>query len=129
MKLLLDTHILLWAGASPSDLPSEATALIEDRGNELYFSAASVWEVGIKKALGKANFQFDPAVFRRALLDVGYLELPMTGQHSIAAAALPMLHADPFDRMLIGQAITEGFVLVTSDSAIARYAGPIKHVC
>ncbi|HAQ27771.1 type II toxin-antitoxin system VapC family toxin [Stutzerimonas nitrititolerans] len=128
MKLLLDTHILLWACAAPSSLPAEAVALIEDRGNDLLFSAASIWEVGIKNAMGKPGFRFDPAVLRRALLDANYQELVMTGQHGIAAAALPPIHNDPFDRMLIGQALTEGFVLVTSDLAIARYAAPIRHV-
>jgi len=128
MKLLLDTHILLWACAAPSSLPAEAVALIEDRGNDLLFSAASIWEVGIKNAMGKPGFRFDPAVLRRALLDANYQELPMTSQHGIAAAGLPPIHNDPFDRMLIGQALTEGFVLVTSDLAIARYAGPIRHV-
>lgn len=128
MKLLLDTHILLWACAAPSSLPADATALINDLDNELFFSAASIWEVGIKNAMGKANFQFDPAVLRRALLDAGYQELAMTGQHGIAAASLPPIHNDPFDRMLIGQAATEGFILVTSDLAIAKYTAPIRHV-
>lgn len=128
MKLLLDTHILLWACAAPSSLPTEAAEMINDKNNELFFSAASIWEVGIKNAMGKAHFQFDPAVLRRALLDAGYQELAMTGQHSIAAATLPPIHNDPLDRMLIGQAATEGFVLITSDLAIAKYAGPIKHV-
>jgi PIN domain nuclease of toxin-antitoxin system len=128
MKLLLDTHILLWACAAPSSLPAEAAELIGDQSNELFFSAASIWEVGIKNAMGKAHFQFDPAVLRRALLDADYQELAMTGQHAIAAASLPPIHNDPFDRMLIGQASTEGFVLVTSDLAITKYAGPIRHV-
>lgn len=128
MKLLLDTHILLWACAAPSSLPREAVEMIEDRANELFFSAASIWEIGIKNAMGKASFQFDPGVLRRALLDGDYTELTMTSQHAIAAAVLPLLHSDPFDRMLIGQAATEGFILVTSDHAIAKYSGPIKHV-
>lgn len=128
MKLLLDTHILLWACAAPSSLPNAAADLINDRDNELFFSAASIWEVGIKNAMGKANFQFDPAVLRRALLDAGYQELPITGQHSIAAAALPPIHNDPFDRILIGQSTTEGFILITSDLTIAKYTGPIRHV-
>lgn len=78
--------------------------------------------------MGKANFRFDPAVLRRTFLDAGYQELSMTGQHRIAAAALPPIHSDPFDRMLIGQAATEGFILVTSDLAIAKYTGPIRLV-
>ncbi|MEO4049405.1 type II toxin-antitoxin system VapC family toxin [Pseudomonas sp. CAU 1711] len=128
MKLLLDTHILLWACAAPSSLPAEAVEMIDDQENELFFSAASIWEVGIKNAMGKAHFQFDPAVLRRALLDAGYQELAMTGQHCIAAAALPPIHSDPFDRMLIGQAASEGFVLITSDQLMAKYAGPIRRV-
>ena len=102
--------------------------MIEDRANELFISAASIWEIG-QNAMGKASFQFDTGVLRRSLLDGDYTELTMTSQHAIAAAALPLLHSDPFDRMLIGQAATEGFILVTSDHAIAKYSGPIKHVC
>ncbi|WP_242675161.1 type II toxin-antitoxin system VapC family toxin [Phytopseudomonas dryadis] len=102
--------------------------MVEDRNNELYFSAASIWEVAIKNTMGKAGFRFDPAVLRRTLLDGDYLELVMTGQHGIVAASLPPVHNDPFDRMLIGQAVTEGFILVTSDQTVARYSGPIRHV-
>nr|WP_238597166.1 type II toxin-antitoxin system VapC family toxin [Pseudomonas sp. LPH1] len=89
MKLLLDTHILLWACAVPLSLPTEAAGLINDRDNELFFSAVSIWEAGFKNTIGKASFQFDPAVLRRVLLDAGYQELAMIGQHGIAAVALP----------------------------------------
>ncbi len=127
MKLLLDTPILLWACAAPSSLPAEAVALFENRGNDLLFSAASIWEVGMKNAMGKPGFRFDPAV-----LPEGSARCQLSGaahnrRHGITAAH-PPLYNDPFDRMLIGQALTEGFVLVTSDLAIARYAAPIRHV-
>jgi len=82
MKLLLDTPILPWACAAPSSLPAEAVALIKDRGNDLLFSASSIWDVGIKNAMGKPGYRFDPAVLRRALLDANYQELVMIGQHA-----------------------------------------------
>ena len=123
MKLLLDTHVLLWA-ASGTGLPAEAAALIGDPDNALWFSAASVWEVAIKAALGR--FDLDAGVFRRELLDSGYEELPITGRHAAAVQALPELHKDPFDRMLIAQAMVEGVTLLTADRAILAYPGPIR---
>ena len=125
MKLLLDTHLLLWAAAG-SGLSPHAAALIEDEGSDLIFSAASIWEVAIKSALKRPEFDVDPAVFRRELLENGYQEMPITGAHAAAVAALPDLHGDPFDRVLIAQAIVEGVTLLTADQAILRYPGPIR---
>jgi PIN domain nuclease of toxin-antitoxin system len=90
------------------------------------FSAASIWEVSIKAGLGRADFNLDAAVFRRALLDSGYLELPITGAHAAAVGRLPDLHRDPFDRILIAQAIVEGVTLLTADQAVLSYPGPIE---
>lgn len=134
MKLLLDTHLLLWIGvsetaASNRSLPAEARALILDEANELYFSAASVWEVAIKNALGKPDFRVDPHLLRRALLDNGYLELPITSEHAAGVAGLPDHHKDPFDRILLTQATVEGFVLLTNDETLAAYdASPVQWV-
>ncbi len=128
MKLLLDTHLLLWAAGAPERLPSDAVALIDNQDNHLIYSAVSLWEIAIKNSLGRADFQVDSRLLRRGLLDNGYDELPMTGDHAAAIGNLPSLHADPFDRMLVAQSMVEGILLLTSDSIVARYPGPIKKV-
>jgi PIN domain nuclease of toxin-antitoxin system len=124
MKLLLDTHLLLWAAAG-TGLTQKAIDRIEDPDTELLFSSASIWEVAIKSAAGRADFSVDAAVFRRALLDSGYGELPITSAHAAAVSALPDLHKDPFDRIMIAQAAVEGITFLTADSMIIQYPGPI----
>jgi PIN domain nuclease of toxin-antitoxin system len=121
VKLLLDTHLLIWAAADDAALPDEARTAIEDTDNTLYFSVASIWEIVIKSALGRADFQIDARVLRRNLLDAGYEELSIEAQHAFEVAALPRLHKDPFDRLLVGQAMAEGIVLLTHDDQIKRY--------
>ena len=128
MKLLLDTHVLLWAAGTPRRLPRGARALLEDEANELVFSAASLWEVAIKQQLGRADFRADARLLRRGLLDNGYTELPVTSAHAVALDLLPPLHKDPFDRMLIAQALVEGIMLLTADANLARYPGPIQAI-
>lgn len=128
MKLLLDTHLLLWAAALPDRLSPAATALIADPTSELLFSAASLWEVAIKSGLGREDFGVDPALLRRGLSDNGYTEMPVTGVHAIAVATLPPLHRDPFDRLLVAQAQMEGVTLLSSDELVCRYPGPIRRV-
>ena len=100
MNLLLDTHILLWAAAEPHKLSSQAVTLVNDDDNRLYFSAASVWEVVIKNGLARPDFQVDPHLLRRGLVDNGYLELPISSRHTLAVSHLPDIHKDPFDRIL-----------------------------
>ncbi len=126
MKLLLDTHMLLWAAAG--SLPKEAEALVLDAGNTLYFSPASIWEIGIKKNLGRSDFKVDPEVLRRGLVDNQYQELPITSLHALAVNDLPPLHKDPFDRMLLAQAKVEGIPLLTADSALQDYPGPVMFI-
>lgn len=126
MKLLLDTHLLLWAASDPERMPAAARALIQDPQHQLIFSAASLWEIAIKRALARQNLRADPALLRRGLLDNGYTELAITGRHAVAVAGLPALHKDPFDRMLIAQATADGLLLLTVDPAVARYPGPIQ---
>lgn len=128
MNILLDTHILLWAAGNPGRLPEQARALIEDRENALYFSAASLWEIAIKRGLGRTDFEADPRLLRRGLMDNGYAELPVNGAHAAALDQLPPIHKDPFDRILIAQSIVEGLMLVTADEMIGRYSGPIRLV-
>lgn len=126
MKLLLDTHLLLWAAGRPERLPASARTMIEAPANQLVFSAASLWEIAIKQGLGRSDFRADPALLRRGLLDNGYTELAITGRHAVAVAGLPPLHKDPFDRMLIAQATADGLLLLTVDPAVAQYPGPIQ---
>ena len=128
MKLLLDTHLLLWAAAAPDKLPAAARAEIENVDNELLFSAASIWEVAIKRGLDRPDFTVNPRLLRRGLLDNGYQELPITGEHAAAVDGLPPLHKDPFDRMLIAQSISEGIALLTVDERVARYPAPVRRV-
>jgi PIN domain nuclease of toxin-antitoxin system len=128
MKFLLDTHLLLWAAAKPNRLPATARKLIDTPTNELLFSAANIWEVVIKHALGRKDFQADPRLLRRGLLDNGYTELPILGEHVVAVVGLPPIHKDPFDRLLVAQATVEGTTLLTSDGTLADYPGPIRVV-
>lgn len=128
MKLLLDTHLLLWAASEPDRLPEAAATAIADEGNELYFSAASIWEIVIKGGLGRDDFEVDANLLRRGLVDNGYAELAIASSHAIAVSALPSLHKDPFDRMLVAQATAEGIELITSDERLAAYPGPIRKV-
>ena len=128
MKLLLDTHVLLWAAGTPQRLPHAAQALLEDEANELVFSAASLWEVAIKQQLGREDFRADARLLRRGLFDNGYTELPVTSAHAVALDLLPPLHKDPFDRMLIAQALVEGIMLLTADANLAGYPGPIQAI-
>jgi len=128
MKVLLDTHLLLWAAGEPSRLPARTRALIRDSANELIFSAASLWEIAIKHRLGRADFRVDPRLLRRGLLDNSYGELPITSEHAIAVASLPPLHKDPFDRVLVAQAMVEGMTLLTSDSVVAQYGEPVRRI-
>ncbi|MBN1240257.1 MAG: type II toxin-antitoxin system VapC family toxin [Gammaproteobacteria bacterium] len=128
MKFLLDTHILLWAAGQPERLPSDARALLEDPENELLFSAASIWEVAIKRRLERPDFRVDPRLLRRGLIDNGYSELAITSAHAVAIDSLPPLHKDPFDRILVAQSTLEGITLLTADPLVARYPCPVRMV-
>jgi PIN domain nuclease of toxin-antitoxin system len=128
VKLLLDTHLLLWAAGDPDKLSRETRKLLSADENELIFSAASLWEVVIKSDLGREDFAVDARLLRRGLLDNGYSELPILSEHAVAIAGLPALHKDPFDRMLVAQATIEGITLLTGDEMVAEYPGPIRKV-
>ena len=128
MKLLLDTHLLLWAAGSPARLSETARLLLEDQQNQLLFSAASLWEIVIKRGLGRSDFQVDARVLRRGLLDNGYEELAITSEHAVAIDSLPAIHKDPFDRLLVAQATVEGIILLTADALVAQYPGPVRQV-
>lgn len=128
MKLLLDTHLLLWAAGYPSRLSADARGLIEAEENELFFSAASLWEIVIKRGLGREDFKVDARLLRRGLLDNGYSELPIASEHVVAIEGLPPIHKDPFDRILLAQAQVEGITLLTADPLLAQYPGPVRSV-
>jgi PIN domain nuclease of toxin-antitoxin system len=128
VKFLLDTHVLLWAAGQPERLSTAARRLLNNPKNELLFSAASLWEITIKKSLGREDFRVEPRLLRRGLLDNGYIELPVTSEHAVNVDSLPDLHKDPFDRILLAQALTEGVTLLTADAQLARYPGPMRKV-
>lgn len=128
MKLLLDTHLLLWAAGQPDRLSKTARDLIDADGSELVFSTASLWEIVIKRGLGREDFKVDARLLRRGLLDNGYGELPIASEHVVAIDTLPPLHKDPFDRILIAQALVEGIVLLTTDEVVACYPAPVRAV-
>lgn len=125
MRLLLDTHVLLWAVGQPDRLLAKARKLLLNADNELIFSAASFWEISIKLSLGRKGFRVEPGRLWRVLLAAGYRDLPVTTEHTIAVAALPPIHKDPFDRVLIAQAVVEGLTLITADSVLQRYGNQI----
>ncbi|MDR0649817.1 MAG: type II toxin-antitoxin system VapC family toxin [Synergistaceae bacterium] len=126
MKLLIDTHLLLWAAAD--ELPAEAERFIANESNLLLFSSASIWEVVIKCGLGRSDFSVDPYALYGGLLENGYEELCVAAKHALTIHALPPIHKDPFDRILVSQAISEGVHLLTSDNLVAQYRGPVIFV-
>jgi len=119
LRLLLDTHALFWALLEPGRLPATLRATLEDPANIVFASAASVWEMAIKQAIGKVDFPF--AALAAALRRANLLELQITIRHAEAAARLPPFHRDPFDRMLVAQAQSEGLSLVSRDPAMRQY--------
>jgi len=121
MKLLLDTHIILWAAGRPERLSESARAALKAPENSLFFSAASIWEIVIKRGQGRNDFKVDPHRLRKMLITHGYMELPVTAEHALKVETLPLLHKDPFDRMLLAQARAEGLLLLTADASILQY--------
>lgn len=128
MRLLLDTHLLLWAAASSKRLPREARALLENVDNEAYYSAASIWEITIKNSLGRKNFRIDLGALQSALPQIGLIELPVRAAHAVGVTRLPLIHRDPFDRLLIAQSIAEPLTLLTNDALLARYWDGVRVV-
>lgn len=123
MRLLIDTHVVLWWLDDPTRISEAAQAAIRDPENAAYVSAATVWEIMIKQALGKLEAPDDLAFVLR---DCQFSPLPVTFEHALAVRSLPLHHRDPFDRMLIAQAMFEGLTIITRDSDILRY--PISHL-
>lgn len=128
MRLLLDTHLLLWAIAHPERLSAEVRAIVRDPGNEVFFSAASIWEIAIKKSLARLDFDFDPEQVATAALETGFAELPVHWQAASIVATLPPHHRDPFDRLIVAQAITGPLRLFTADRMLSRYSELVQLV-
>lgn len=128
MRVLLDTHVLLWALAEPHRLDGETRAMIECTDAEILFSAASIWEIAIKSGLGRRDFAFDPAEIARAALDTGFTELAVRSNAAALVGRLPLLHRDPFDRVLVAQAIVEPAALYTADRQLLPYSDLVRHV-
>ena len=126
MKLLLDTHILVWAALGT--LPKEAVPYIAATDNDLLFSPASIWEIVIKKSLGRPDFEIDPLALYRGCLDNGYICIDISVDHVLNVGGLPPIHKDPFDRLLIAQAQAESATLLTADETVVRYPYKIIHI-
>ena len=128
MRFLLDTHLVLWATGRPNRLSAGALDTLNDPANALVFSVVSIWEAAIKHALRHDDFDNEPVQLRLSLLESGYTELPIIGPHAAAVASLPLIHRDPFDRLLVAQAMLEGITLLTADPVLARYPAPVRVV-
>lgn len=128
MRLLLDTHVLVWLISDSRRLSAAARNLLADPDNELLYSVVNLWELAIKYGLRRTSILLDPRLLRRELLKNGFVELAITGEHAVAIDQLPPLHKDPFDRLLIAQSIVEGITLITADPVVARYPASVQRV-
>ena len=129
MRILIDTHILIWTATDRlSEKAPKAVSYIEDKSNELFFSSACIWETAIKHGNGRDNSIIDPTLLYSGLLMAGYRELPVTGRHTLLISTLPLIHKDPFDRILLAQSISEGIPLLTSDKLMSQYPGSVIYV-
>ena len=128
MRVLLDTHLLLWAIADTRRLSDEARELLEDDNSEVYYSSASVWEIAIKASLRHKDFRIDLKILLSTLPRMGAVELSITAAHAAGVMTLPFIHRDPFDRLLIAQSIAEPLVLLTNDEILGRYRAPVRVV-
>ncbi|MBL7076463.1 MAG: type II toxin-antitoxin system VapC family toxin [Kiritimatiellae bacterium] len=128
MRLLLDTQIALWAITDSPRLSADARSMITDSRNDLYFSAATVWEISIKHGLARGNMPVSGREASELFSEAGYLELPISSVHAAATEELPDHHADPFDRILVAQAISEPLRLLTHDKLLTRYGDMVEFV-
>lgn len=128
MRLLLDTHLLLWAAASSGRLSPAARALIVDPENDVHYSAASVWEIAIKSTLRRRDFRVDVSDLQATFSVMGLTELPVTAAHAVEVTRLPAVHRDPFDRLLVAQSLVEPMLLLTNDAVLGRYGRIVRVV-
>jgi len=127
VNYLLDTHILLWTLVDPDKVPGPMRRIVEDAGNRVWFSAASIWEIAIKHSLAKPDFNVEAATIWKAALETGLEELAVTAEHAIGVEALPWLHRDPFDRLLVAQARTADMKLLSIDPKVNAYSLRVRH--
>ncbi len=125
---LLDTNILLAALLAPERLPKQVATDLADPNNTVYFSSASIWEVAIKRSLNRANFDFNPEDIHQLALDTGFTELPVLGGSCYALVDFPWHHRDPFDRLLISQALSLPAYLLTTDGVLSQYSDLVVHL-
>jgi len=125
-RVLLDTHLLIWALGNADRLPASIRDLIEDPENDVVFSSASIWEIAIKTRLGRTDFAVRPERVATEAIDVGFAELPVGWRAAAAVADLPLHHCDPFDRIIVAQAMTEPAHLYTVDRALTRYSDLVR---
>jgi len=121
MKLLLDTHVLLWAFEAPKRLDRKTISLLNSDTHQKWFSVVSLWEIGVKQGLNRVDFNVDARQLRSELVRRGFAELSISAEHTLAVGRLPALHRDPFDRLLLCQALVEGLTLVTGDELLLQY--------
>lgn len=125
-RFLVDTQLLLWNALGSQRLPARVGRLFRDGRHEFFASVASLWEVAIKSSQGKKGFAVSAVSLRENLIDNGFHELPVTGAHAVAIDRLPQLHGDPFDRLIVAQALVEPMVLITTDARLGAYPGTIE---
>jgi PIN domain nuclease of toxin-antitoxin system len=128
VRILLDTHVLLWALAEPERLDPNCRVAIRSGDNEVLFSAASIWEIAIKAGLRRADFVADPRAVVAEALAAGFVELALHSTAAALVAELPLVHRDPFDRVLVAQAIAEPAFLYTADPRLAPYSELVRQV-
>lgn len=128
MNILLDTHVLIWALDSPERIHAEAQATLENGDNTVFFSAASIWEISIKISLDRADFSFSPELVQQKAIETGFIELPVQSTHTLGVSRMPWHHRDPFDRLLIAQALSIPAWLYTADDTLLAYSELVRKV-
>jgi PIN domain nuclease of toxin-antitoxin system len=128
MRILLDTQVLIWAVGASGRLDAETAEALADTANDILFSAASIWEIAIKYRLGRPDFLHEPREIVHAAIDIGFTELPVYSRAAAVVATLPLIHRDPFDRLLIAQALAEPAILYTADAHLPAYSDLVRRV-
>jgi PIN domain nuclease of toxin-antitoxin system len=128
MIYLIDTHVIIWLAIRSPRLDQKTQELLADRKNDVYFSAISIFEIAVKQQLSKTDFNVEASTIRRLLVEKDYIELVVNGLHASFVGTMPLIHRDPFDRLLVAQANVEGMTLITADERIAQYPGPILKI-
>ena len=128
MNYLVDTHLLIWAANHNPKLSFEAEAELTNPRNNLWFSVISLWEMALKRSMSRTTFIYDAGQLRSGFLSSGYQELAVESKHVLGVANMPMIHTDPFDRLLLAQAISEGLIFLTADRQMAGYGNDVKMV-